>query len=212
MNRNTQRIAIVDYGMGNIRSVKRKFSELGYKAESVTNPDDVLLADKLVLPGVGHFANGVNQLKMRGLWDVIDEKVRKQNTPVLGICLGMQLMAKHSEEGNAEGFGWLDAEVVRFNIDNKLKYKIPHIGWNNSELQNNSFFTKGLRSDKLYYFVHAYHLVCHDKSEILGTTSYENNFTSIAGKNHIIGVQFHPEKSHDSANELINQFALYNCV
>ena len=212
MNRNTQRIAIVDYGMGNIRSVKRKFSELGYKAESVTNPDDVLLADKLVLPGVGHFANGVNQLKMRGLWDVIDEKVRKQNTPVLGICLGMQLMAKHSEEGNAEGFGWLDAEVVRFNIDNKLKYKIPHIGWNNSELQNESFFTKGLRPDKLYYFVHAYHLVCHDKSEILGTTSYENNFTSIAGKNHIIGVQFHPEKSHDSANELINQFASYNCV
>jgi imidazole glycerol-phosphate synthase subunit HisH len=212
MNEITQKISIIDYGMGNIRSVKRKFNELGFVVDVVSNPDEVLKSEKLVLPGVGHFANGVKNLKSLGLWDVINEKVTKQNTPVLGICLGLQLMTKHSEEGDVDGFGWLNADVIRFKISNKLKYKIPHIGWNSSELQNANEFTSGLKSSNLYYFVHSYHLRCHDESEILGVTDYEERFPSMVGKNHIIGVQFHPEKSHDSANDLINKFALYQRV
>ncbi|MEZ5173510.1 MAG: imidazole glycerol phosphate synthase subunit HisH [Bacteroidia bacterium] len=212
MDLNTRKIAIIDYGMGNIRSVKRKFNELGFEAEGVSNPDYVMNADKLVLPGVGHFAQGVKNLKSSGLWEVIYHKVINENTPVLGICLGLQLMARHSEEGDAEGFGWLDAEVVRFNINNSLKFKVPHIGWNSCELTNENPFTSGLKKESLYYFVHSYHLNCRNEAEIIGTSSYETNFVSIAGRNHIIGVQFHPEKSHDAANVLINNFARYQSV
>ena len=212
MDKDSQKIVIIDYGMGNIRSVQRKFKEFGFQIEIVSKPEDVIKADKIVLPGVGHFASGVKNLKSNGLWEAIDEKVKNHKTPVLGICLGMQLMAKFSEEGDVEGFGWLDADVVRFSIKNQLKYKVPHIGWNSSEPQGNSDFTKGLKPESLYYFVHSYHLKCHKSEEILGLTNYEETFPSMAGKNHIIGVQFHPEKSHDSANILINNFLSFNCV
>lgn len=212
MGLNSLKIAIIDYGMGNIRSVKRKFNELGFEAEAVSNPDDVIKADKLVLPGVGHFANGVKNLKSSGLWEVINHKVINENTPVLGICLGLQLMTRFSEEGYVEGFGWLDAEVVRFKINDLLKFKVPHIGWNSCDLLKENKFTEGLKKENLYYFVHSYHLKCQNEEEIIGTSSYETNFVSIAGRNHIIGVQFHPEKSHDAANALINNFARFKSV
>ncbi|MEX1189802.1 MAG: imidazole glycerol phosphate synthase subunit HisH [Bacteroidia bacterium] len=212
MNNTGEKITIVDYGMGNIRSVQRKFLELGYQAESVDNYEAVMKAEKLVLPGVGHFANGVKNLKSRGLWDAVNEKVIDQKTPVLGICLGLQLMAKHSEEGDVEGFGWLDAEVVHFDVKDKLKFKVPHIGWNSAIASKTNAFTKDLNPENLYYFVHSYHLVCRIEAEILGVTNYEYDFHSIAGRDHIIGVQFHPEKSHEAANDLINKFALFKRV
>ncbi len=212
MDKDSQKIVIIDYGMGNIRSVQRKFKELGSQVQIVNKAEDVLSADKLILPGVGHFANGVKNLKSNGLWQAIDEKVKNHKTPVLGICLGMQLMAKFSEEGNVEGFGWINADVVRFTIKDKLKYKVPHIGWNCSEPKGKSEFTRGLKPESLYYFVHSYHLKCHNDDEILGLTHYEETFPSMAGKEHIIGVQFHPEKSHDSANTLITNFIHFNCV
>ena len=199
-------VVIVDYGMGNLRSVEKKLSNIGVNAIVTRNNEVINNADKLVLPGVGHFANGVRNLKSYGLWDILNDKVLIKHTPVLGICLGMQLMARHGEEGNTEGLGWFDADVVKFRIKDKLKYKIPHMGWNNITVKKDHSLFRGSREKDLYYFVHSYHINCYDPEDILATTTYEYEFTSSVQKNNIFGTQFHPEKSHDYGEVLLRNF------
>lgn len=200
-------VVIVDYGMGNIRSVEKKLSNIGVNAIVSRNNEVINNADKLVLPGVGHFANGVRNLKLYGLWDILNDKVLIKHTPVLGICLGMHLMARHSEEGsNTEGLGWFDADVVRFRIKDKLKFKIPHMGWNNITVKKDHSLFRKSREKALYYFVHSYHITCNDPEDILATTTYEYEFTSSVQKNNILGTQFHPEKSHDYGEVLLRNF------
>jgi glutamine amidotransferase len=199
-------LVVVDYGMGNLRSVEKKLLRLGIDAQISGDPERIQSASKLILPGVGHFANGVKNLHERGLWDVINNKVRKEKTPILGICLGMQLMAKFSEEGNAEGFGWFDAEVKRFSVSDSLRFKVPHMGWNLAVPVNSHPFTKGLTGRESYYFVHAYHLVCNDSKDILGKTIYDYEFVSMMGHDNMIGVQFHPEKSYSAGDQLFLNF------
>jgi glutamine amidotransferase len=200
-------ILIIDYGMGNLRSVQKKLIRVGVECEISSSRSDIEAADKLILPGVGHFANGVEKLKSLGLWDVLNKKVLTDKTPILGICLGMQLMAKYSEEGDSSGLGWFDAKVVRFRISDKLKHKVPHMGWNNVILKKDSQLMRGFPPEASCYFVHSYYIECNDKDDILTSTDYECQFTSAIQKDNIYGTQFHPEKSHDWGEIILRNFA-----
>jgi glutamine amidotransferase len=202
----SSKTVIVDYGMGNLRSVLRKCERVGKAVTVSAEPEVIASANKLILPGVGHFANGVKNLKESGIWEVLNHKVVGEQTPILGICLGMQLMAGYSEEGNIEGLGWIDAEVKRFTIHNRLKHRVPHMGWNTTVLKKESPLFHQLLPEMFYYFVHSYHLVGTASEDILTTTDYEYTFTSAVQKGNIYGTQFHPEKSHDSGEQMLRNF------
>lgn len=200
------KIVIVNYGMGNLRSIQKK---LGWNGKEAIVSDDLKTiekADKLILPGVGHFGNAVHRLQSMNILDLLNYKAIEQKTPILGICLGMQLMAKNSEEGNETGFGWFDGKVVKFAVHNKLKYKVPHIGWNDILIKKENPLFKGIETNKKFYFVHSYHFVSHNQDEILTTTDYEYSFVSSIWKENIFGVQFHPEKSHEQGDILLKNF------
>lgn len=199
-------ITIVDYGMGNLFSIKKIISRFNTKAILSSNPYEIKKADKIILPGVGHFGKAVENIRRSNMVDVISEAVLVNKKPILGICLGMQLFAKHSEEGNEKGFGWIDAEVVRFKINNKIKYKVPHIGWNNVISKKESILTKGLPISSEFYFVHSYHFHANNPADILFETEYESRFVSAVEKENIFGIQFHPEKSHLAGETLIKNF------
>jgi glutamine amidotransferase len=199
-------IVIIDYGMGNLFSVKKRLDRIGTTNTITSNPTDVLTAEKIILPGVGHFKKAVQNLQERQLWDALNEAVLDKQIPILGICLGMQLMAKSSEEGHANGFGWFDAEVKKFRINNSVKYKVPHMGWNQVNLLKNSLLFRNIDTQNCFYFVHSYHFECANKEDILNETIYEYSFVSAVEKNNIFGVQFHPEKSHDAGELLLENF------
>jgi imidazole glycerol-phosphate synthase subunit HisH len=203
-------IAIIDYGMGNLRSVLKKFERMGFYAVITSEKEIIMRAEKLVLPGVGHFANGMKNLNELGLIDILNKKVMVEKIPVLGICLGLQLFARHSEEGNRNGLGWIDAEVIKFDVSNSIKYKIPHMGWNSLEYIKDSIYFKEVNIDSLFYFVHSYHINCFDTDDVLTTTNYEYSFVSSVEKENIFGTQFHPEKSHDAGELILRNFALYH--
>lgn len=200
-------MVIIDYGMGNLNSVKRKFSKNGIESIISNDPDEVLKAEKLVLPGVGHFKKAVQNLKISGLWDALNHAVVTEKVPILGICLGMQLMAKHSEEGDVSGLGWFDGEVVKFKVKDQIKHKIPHIGWNTARKYKDSFLFDGLPDNPEFYFVHSYHFKSNDQSDVLSYTNYEYGFCSAIQKDNVYGVQFHPEKSHDIGEQMLLNFS-----
>jgi imidazole glycerol-phosphate synthase subunit HisH len=200
-------IIIVNYGMGNLNSVKRKLFRLGINATISSDAFEVSNASKLILPGVGHFKKAVENLKSSGLWDILNETVINKKTPILGICLGLQLMALRSEEGDTEGLGWFNADVVRFSVKDKIKYKVPHMGWNNIQIAKESSLINNLPANSEFYFVHSYHIRSNDPFEVLTFTEYEYKFPSAMEKGHIFGLQFHPEKSHDAGERLLLNFA-----
>jgi len=199
-------IAIIDYSMGNLGSIKRKMDRIGENSIITSNEQEIKISDKIILPGVGHFGKAVSEIRNRKLWDFLSEQVLVEKKPILGICLGMQLMAKSSEEGNEEGFGWLDAKVIRFNVSDKIRYKIPHIGWNTIRLLKDSPLFEKINLDSEFYFVHSYHIQCNDSTDILTETIYDYTFNSAIQKENIFGVQFHPEKSHDAGEMLLRNF------
>jgi imidazole glycerol-phosphate synthase subunit HisH len=202
-------IVIVDYGMGNLRSVYNKLKWIGHTAEISSDPKVIARADKIILPGVGHFRTGMDKLREYGLIDILNHKVLTEKVPIFGICLGVQLFTKRSEEGNAEGLGWIDAETIRFYISEKQKYriKVPHVGWNSVSLSNKkSLLFKGVDENELFYFVHSYYLRCNDYSVVLGTSNYLYEFVSCIEKDNIFGTQFHPEKSQDVGIKLFENF------
>jgi glutamine amidotransferase len=192
--------------MGNLGSVKKKMDRIGVKSIITSNAQEIKNSHKIILPGVGHFAKAVFEIKNLGLWDLLSEQVLNEKKLILGICLGMQLMAKHSEEGYTEGFGWFDAKVIRFKVSNGTKYKIPHIGWNTVSIKKNGTLFEKINFDSEFYFVHSYHIQCNNSNDILAETIYDYPFTSAIQKGNIIGVQFHPEKSHDAGELLLKNF------
>ena len=192
--------------MGNLGSVKRKLDRINAEAIITSNAGEIISCEKLILPGVGHFGTAVAEIRSRGLWDVLNEQVLDLRKPILGICLGMQLMAKHSEEGNIEGFGWFDAEVVHFDVHDKLKYKVPHMGWNKVTIEKESALFDEVDLETGFYFVHSYHLKCNDPKDVLNITEYDYPFVSAVQKDNIYGVQYHPEKSHEAGLKLLKNF------
>src|SRR4051812_26895986 len=196
-NEPTPHVAIIDYGMGNLHSVKRKLDRIGVHAQLTSEPSELLHADKLVLPGVGHFGKAMEHLGTLGLVPALHEAVVVRKTPILGICLGMQLFARHSEEGGVEGLGWIDADVVRFELDTR-HFKVPQMGWNDVRVARSSPLLAGVTEQTEFYFVHAYHVACRDTADVLCDTDYGCRFTSVLQRDNVYGVQFHPEKSHDA--------------
>ncbi len=200
------KIVIVDYQMGNIHSVSRKLKILGVDYEITNNADTLKQADKLILPGVGHFGKAMFQLEETNLIPILNDLVLNQKKPILGICLGMQLMAKHSEEGNTHGLGWIDGQIARFQVKDKLRFKVPHTGWNQIKVYKESQINKGLDNESEFYFVHSYFFQANNDTDILHKTIYEQEFVSAIQKDNIVGVQYHPEKSHDDGLQLIKNF------
>lgn len=200
------RLVIVDYGMGNLNSVKKVMDRL--KVECVISSDPIAVRDsqKIILPGVGHFAKAMDNLAKMTLIDSLHEAVLEKKKPLLGICLGMQLLAKSSEEGDAEGLGWLDAEVVRFDVSDKLKFKIPHMGWNRISFNKESRLLKNIPDMSQFYFVHSYHIKLGNRADSLCETDFDYVFSSAVEKDNIFGVQFHPEKSHDAGAQMLKNF------
>ncbi len=197
-------IVIVDYGMGNLHSVYKALERLNVKAIVSSSPKDIEKADKLILPGVGHFKKGMENLKSLNLIPILNKKVLEEKTPILGICLGIQLFTKHSEEGNVPGLGWIDAETVKLK---DINLKIPHMGWNSINIKKQNPIFSNINQDEQFYFVHSYHVAPKDKEIVSSTSSYGKEFVSSIRKDNIYGVQFHPEKSHSAGLKILKNFA-----
>ena len=204
-------LVIIDFGMGNLRSVYNKMKRLGCDVKISRNSEEIESADKLILPGVGNFAIGIKRLKERNQLDLIRQKVIKGKTPILGICLGMQLFSMLSEEGESEGLGLINAKTIHFRLPEDLKYKlkVPHIGWNTVKIAGNSVLMKNIPDNALFYFVHSYHYVADNPDFITGITFYGYEFISLVEQGNIFGTQFHPEKSQDAGMQLLNNFVSY---
>jgi len=199
-------LVIINYGMGNLHSIYKAFVRNNYKAKITSDVDEIAKADKLILPGVGSFARGMQNLSNLDILNTINRKVLEEKTPILGICLGMQLMTDRSEEGDADGLGWIDGDTIRFNFANSVKLKIPHIGWNNIAIKNECKILKDITDDAQFYFVHSYHLPFGNEPFVAATTNYGCEFTSVVHKENIYGTQFHPEKSHDIGHLILKNF------
>jgi imidazole glycerol-phosphate synthase subunit HisH len=199
-------IAIVNYGMGNLHSIYRRLTQLNIHPSIANSANEILNADKILLPGVGHFGKAMENLKQLGMYDALNEAVLVKKKPILGICLGMQLMAGESEEGNTAGFGWINSRVVKFSIENKIQFKVPQTGWNTIAICKQSSLLDGIENETEFYFLHSYHHIVADQQDILAKTDYEYEFVSAVEKENIFGTQFHPEKSHHSGSQLLNNF------
>lgn len=196
-------ITIIDYGMGNLGSIANMIKKVGHKSIITSDLEEIKKAKKLILPGVGSFDNGMRNLENYGILKVLNQKVLEEKTPILGICLGMQLMTKNSEEGRLNGLGWIDALTKKFVSDT---LKVPHMGWNMIKHQKSSILFNELETEKRFYFVHSYYVECNCKSDILTTTNYGHDIVSAFERENIIGVQFHPEKSHKFGMSMIKSF------
>jgi glutamine amidotransferase len=201
-------IVIIDYGVGNLGSVENMLKKIGVGAKVTSEAAEIENAEKLILPGVGAFDHGMKSLNERGLPEVLNRKVIDEKTPILGLCLGMQLFAKTSEEGKLPGLGWLNARIVRFDFKGAdLRLKVPHMGWNTIRISKPHPVLEGFDEESRFYFVHSYHMMCGDAADVLAFTDYHASFPSVVGRDNIVGVQFHPEKSHKFGMKLLRNFA-----
>ncbi len=198
-------IVVVDFGMGNLGTVSAKIKKMDSSVIISSKPEEIDQADKILLPGIGSFKSGIENLRKRDLIEILNKKVLAEKTPVLGICLGMQLFSAHSEEGDVKGLGWIDAETVRFNAPDQ-SLRIPHMGWNTINIKNPCSLLSGIENSSRFYFSHSYHIRCCNPDDIIATTEYGYEFCSIVNHNNIYGVQFHPERSHKRGFMLLSSF------
>jgi len=200
-------IAIIDYNMCNLRSVEKSFRKFNCQIITTNDIKIISKADKIILPGVGSFKDGMKELRKLHLIDTLNESVIRDKKPFLGICLGMQLIAKRGQEnGETNGIGWIDADVVRFNLnDNQKNLKDPHVGWNSVKYKKNCLLYNDIPDNSDFYFVHSYHYKVHEDITT-GETKHGEVFTSSIQKNNIFGFQFHPEKSQAMGLKIISNF------
>jgi glutamine amidotransferase len=198
-------IAIVDYDMGNVASVANMLKRIGAQSVLTRDPAVLASAERIILPGVGAFDKGMRNLAEFGLRDALDDAALERRVPILGICLGMQLLTERSEEGNEAGLGWIQAKTVRFRFPPESQLKIPHMGWNYVRpVKANPLVSNTERSR--FYFVHGYYVECNRKEDVLATATYGSEFSCVVGRDNIFGVQFHPEKSHRFGMGLLEGF------
>jgi glutamine amidotransferase len=198
-------IVIVDYGMGNLRSIQKSFNALNVEAKISNDPNSLKIASKIILPGVGNFKKGITNLFDQGWIEPLRKSVIENNIPILGICLGMQLLTKFSQEGNCKGLGWIELNTISFDIQDS--FKIPHVGWNTLANNKESLLLKNITVNDTFYFVHSYHVEDNKiEKNIISYTDYGLKFPSIIQKGNIFGVQFHPEKSYDSGRKILTNF------
>lgn len=200
-------IVIIDYGLGNLASVFNMFKKIGVKEVCVSaDENSIAKASKILLPGVGAFDGGMTNLEKSGLIPTLNHKALVEKIPVLGICLGMQLLSKKSEEGLKPGLGWIDAETIKFNLNPSLKLKVPHMGWDYVKVNRQNPLIE-MNSKSRFYFVHSYHVKCSDEKQSLATSNFGEDFTCMVNKDNIFGTQFHPEKSLKFGMRLLENFA-----
>tara|TARA_B100001059_G_C17638954_1_gene478332 strand:+ start:60 stop:668 length:609 start_codon:yes stop_codon:yes gene_type:complete len=198
-------ITIVDYGMGNVGSIKNMLKYIGKESNITSDPDKIYKSSKLILPGVGSFDIAMRNIEKHNLLEVLNLKALKDKIPILGICLGMQILTNDSEEGTLKGLGWINASTIKFKLD-ETKFKIPHMGWNTVKLANENSLSNKFSSDTRFYFVHSYFVKVNDEKNSILKTQYHINFDSAINNDNIYGVQFHPEKSHKNGMQLFNNF------
>jgi len=203
-------ITIVDYGMGNLGSIANMFKKIGVPSCIASDAKQIAAAEKILLPGVGAFDTAMTRINESGLLDVLNRKALEEKIPILGICLGMQLLTNASEEGSQSGLGWISAKTLAFKgrIDSP-PYKVPHMGWNIVQRHAPSLLTEGFEEfeETLFYFVHSYYVKCDDERNSILRTTHGLTFDSAIQKDNIFGAQFHPEKSHKFGMKLLQNFA-----
>lgn len=199
-------IAIIDYEMGNLGSIRNMLAKLGVQSEITADPVRIAAADKLILPGVGAFDAGMESLERSGLIPLLNRRVREERVPTLGICLGMQLMCQRSEEGTRRGLEWVPADVLRFQPANS-SIKVPHMGWNLVVPAQSGALIENLPAEPRFYFVHSYLVRCQQPGDVLLTSAHGEPFHAAFHRDNLWGVQFHPEKSHRFGMHLLRNFA-----
>lgn len=201
-------IAIIDYGVGNIRAFTNIYRQLDIPIKIARKVDDLTYVSKIILPGVGAFDHAMEQLEQSGIRQRLDELVIQNKVPVVGICVGMQMLAHSSDEGKLPGLGWIDASVKKFDVSKiNCSTHLPHMGWNDINPVKENGILKGLEKDAKFYFLHSYYFHCNDPLNTIATTDYGIEFSCAVNKNNIYGVQFHPEKSHEYGIQLLKNFA-----
>tara|TARA_Y100000385_G_C13015555_1_gene603688 strand:- start:28 stop:651 length:624 start_codon:yes stop_codon:yes gene_type:complete len=202
-------IKIVDYGVGNIQAFSNLFKRLGIPAERARTKEDLSNATKLVLPGVGHFDHAMTKLNKSGMRESLDNKVLHHKTPIIGICVGMQMLATGSEEGQLEGLNWIPGKVKAFKNINHLDLPLPHMGWNTVNPESKSkLFKNGFENSAEFYFLHSFYFDADEKKDVSARASYGIEFEAVVSRENIHGVQCHPEKSHHWGASLIRNFSL----
>lgn len=201
-------ITLIDYGVGNMNAFVNVYKRVDVPVKIAKTAEDLIGAEKLILPGVGHFDHAMEQLNKSGMREFLDELVLEKHIPVIGICVGMQMMANESEEGNLEGLKWIDAKVKKFDESKiNLITKLPHMGWNDVKPVKDLELFKGLENDSIFYFLHSYYFQCNNQQDVMAVSYYGGEFASAAHHENIYGIQFHPEKSHHYGEILLHNFA-----
>ena len=201
-------ITIIDYGVGNVFAFQNVFNRLNIPSKIAKSVDDLISASKLILPGVGHFDYAMSQLNKSGMRDRLDELVLIEKIPVMGICVGMQMMAHKSDEGTLDGLCWIDACVKKFDEATINHHtKLPHMGWNDVKPNENHPLFRGLEQEAIFYFLHSFYFKCSNQENSISKTDYGINFSSSVQHDNIYGIQFHPEKSHSYGERLLKNFA-----
>lgn len=200
-------IGIINYGSGNIYAIANIYNKLGIKFQIITESKDLVLVDKLILPGVGAFDETMKLIKSCNMYDEINDLVVEKKIPILGVCVGMQVFANTSEEGTLNGFSWIPGKVSQIDHSDHPDLVLPHMGWNSLEIKSESKLMKNIDLETGFYFLHSYRFVCDEPQDILAEVLYGNNFTCAVNKDNVYGVQFHPEKSHENGITLFKNFA-----
>ena len=200
-------IVIVDYKTANLGSIVNMLKRIGAPARVAEAPDQLAGATRIVLPGIGHFDTCAKNLRRAGFADALQRPVLEDRVPLLGICVGAQLLTRGSEEGEEPGLGWIDAQTLRFPDLPRHDYKVPHMGWNVARPQREHFLFAGFETPPRFYFVHSYHMQCANPASVLAKTEHGVEFASAIVRDNVTGVQFHPEKSHKFGMQLLRNFA-----